>query len=128
MTLHGILLDVWEAILDSYVDDINRIYAEVGRGNFLMFYISYYHKYVELKVLFKIIKTLIKFIEGELDKLQVPVGDDQLTRVRLEGRKSVRKGAYTAVKWIDQLNPLIIELYCTLFQDVFIVKLNDILL
>lgn len=63
-----------------------------------MFNISYYHKYVVLKVLFKIIKTLIKFIEGELDKLQVPVGDDQLTRVRLEGRKSVRKGAYTAVK------------------------------
>lgn len=41
-----------------------------------MFYISYYHKYVELNVLFKIIKTLIKFIEGELDKLQVPVGGD----------------------------------------------------
>lgn len=53
---------------------------------------------MELKVLFKIIKTLIKFIEGELDKLQVPVGGDQLTRVRLEGTKSVRKGAYTAVK------------------------------
>lgn len=67
MTLHGILLDVWEAILDSYVDGINRIYAEVGRGNFSMFNISYYHKYVVLKVLFKIIKTLIKFIEGELD-------------------------------------------------------------
>lgn len=63
----GILLDVWEAILDSYVDDINRIYAEVGRGNFSMFNIRYYHKYVVLKVRFKIIKTLIKFIEGELD-------------------------------------------------------------
>lgn len=59
MTLHGILFDVWEAILDSYVDDINRIYAEVGRGNLLMFNISYYLKYVVLKVLFKIIKTLI---------------------------------------------------------------------
>lgn len=77
VTLHWILFDVWEAILDSYVDDINRIYAEVGRGNLLMFNISYYLKYVVLKVLFKIIKTLIKFIESELDKLQVPVGGDQ---------------------------------------------------
>lgn len=42
-----------------------------------MFNISYYLKYVVLKVLFKIIKTLIKFIESELDKLQVPVGGDQ---------------------------------------------------
>lgn len=67
--MYGILLDVWEVILDSYVDDINRIYVEVGRGNFLMFYISYYYKYVELKVLFKIIKIFIKFIEGEFDKL-----------------------------------------------------------
>ncbi|XP_065926400.1 uncharacterized protein [Magallana gigas] len=41
-------------ILDSYVEDMNRIYAKAGRG-------------------------------GELDKLQVPVGGDQLTRVRLEG-------------------------------------------
>lgn len=55
-----------------------------------MFNISYYLKYVVLKVLFKIIKTLIKFI-GELDKLQVPVGGDQLTRVRLDGTKSVSK-------------------------------------
>lgn len=42
-----------------------------------MFNISYYLKYVVLKVLLKIIKTLIKFIESELDKLQVPVGGDQ---------------------------------------------------
>lgn len=65
--MYGILLDVWEVILDSYVDDINRIYVEVGRGNFLMFNNSYYYKYVVLKVLFKIIKIFIKFIEGEFD-------------------------------------------------------------
>lgn len=76
-----------------------------------MFNIIYYHKYVVLKVLFKIIKTLINFIEGELDKLQVPVGGDQLTRVRLEGTKSVRKGGYNAVKKFDHLNYLIIELF-----------------
>lgn len=64
-----------------------------------------------LKVLFEIIKTLINFIEGELDKLQVPVGGDQLTRVRLEGSKSVRKDGYNAVKKFDHLNYLIIELF-----------------
>lgn len=51
-----------------------------------------------LKVLFKIIKRLVNFMGGELDKLQVPVGDDQLTRLRLEGEKALRKGAHTANK------------------------------
>ncbi|XP_062608458.1 uncharacterized protein LOC134270281 [Saccostrea cucullata] len=77
-------------ILDSYVEDINRIYAKAGRG-------------------------------GELDKLQVPVGGDQLTRVRLEGAKALRKGTHTAVERFDQLNPFIIELFHTL-QD-FLEKL-----
>jgi hypothetical protein len=44
------------------------------------------------------------------------VGGDQLTRVRLEGAKSLRKGAHTAVERFDQLNPFIIELFHTL-QD-----------
>lgn len=53
---------------------------------------------------------------GELDKLQVPVGSDQLTRVRPEGAKALRKGAHTAVKRFDQLNSFIIEFFHTL-QD-----------
>lgn len=51
-----------------------------------------------LKVLFKIFKTLVNFMGGELDKLQVPMGGDQLTRVRLESEKALRKGAHTANK------------------------------
>ncbi|XP_062598648.1 uncharacterized protein LOC134260084 [Saccostrea cucullata] len=77
-------------ILDSYVEDINRIYAKAGRG-------------------------------GELDKLQVPVGGDQLTRVRLEGAKALRRGTHTAVERFEQLNPFINELFYTL-QD-FLEKL-----
>lgn len=49
-------------------------------------------------MLFKIFKTFVNFMGGELDKLQVPMGGDQLTRVRLEWEKTLRKGAQTANK------------------------------
>lgn len=47
-------------------------------------------------MLFKIFKTLVNFMGGELDKF--PMGGDQLTRVRLEWEKTLRKGAQTANK------------------------------
>ncbi|OWF51396.1 hypothetical protein KP79_PYT24309 [Mizuhopecten yessoensis] len=53
----------------------------------------------------------------DLDKLKVPVGGDQLTRVRLQGAKAVQDGALTAVDRLEHLEPIIVELFHTL-QDL----------
>ncbi|XP_052807443.1 uncharacterized protein LOC128236553 [Mya arenaria] len=53
---------------------------------------------------------------GDLDELKVPFGGDQLTRVRLQGAKSLRAGAHTATERFDHLHPIIVELFHTL-QD-----------
>ncbi|XP_052216225.1 uncharacterized protein LOC127868952 [Dreissena polymorpha] len=53
---------------------------------------------------------------AELSALRVPVGGDQLTRVRLEGAKSLRAGAHTTSERFDHLDPVIIEMFHTL-QD-----------
>ncbi|XP_076090697.1 uncharacterized protein LOC143062794 [Mytilus galloprovincialis] len=53
---------------------------------------------------------------GDLDKLQVPVGGDQLTRVRLQGAKSLRAGAFTAEDRLEHLTPIVVEMFHTL-QD-----------
>lgn len=57
-------------------------------------------------------------LANELERLQVPVGGDQLTRVRFEfeGAKALRDGCHTVQERFDQLNPIIIELFHTL-QD-----------
>ncbi|XP_063438320.1 uncharacterized protein LOC134719246 [Mytilus trossulus] len=59
---------------------------------------------------------------AELDTLQIPVGGDQLTRVRLQGAKTLRAGAHTKQERFDQLYPMVIELFHTL-QD-FLEKLT----
>ncbi|CAC5424308.1 unnamed protein product [Mytilus coruscus] len=53
---------------------------------------------------------------AELDTLQIPVGGDQLTRVRFQGAKTLRAGAHTKQERFDQLYPMVIELFHTL-QD-----------
>ncbi|CAC5402623.1 unnamed protein product [Mytilus coruscus] len=58
---------------------------------------------------------------AELDTLQIPVGGDQLTRVRFQGAKTLRAGAHTKQERFDQLYPMVIELFHTL-QD-FLEKL-----
>lgn len=55
-------------------------------------------------------------LANELERLQVPVGGDQLTRVRFEGAKALRDGCHTVQERFDQLNPIIKELFHTL-QD-----------
>ncbi|XP_067664403.1 uncharacterized protein [Haliotis asinina] len=58
---------------------------------------------------------------SELETLQVPVGGDQLTRVRLQGAKALREGTHTVQSRFDQLEPVIVEMFHTL-QD-FLEKL-----
>ncbi|XP_046584327.1 LOW QUALITY PROTEIN: uncharacterized protein LOC124291387 [Haliotis rubra] len=57
---------------------------------------------------------------SELETLRVPVGGDQLTRVRLQ-RKALREGTHTMQSRFDQLEPVIVEMFHTL-QD-FLEKL-----
>lgn len=57
----------------------------------------------------------------ELENLRIPVGGDQLTRERLQGAASLRSGAHTATERLEQLQPVIVELFHTL-QD-FLEKL-----
>ncbi|XP_014673544.1 PREDICTED: uncharacterized protein LOC106813828 [Priapulus caudatus] len=49
----------------------------------------------------------------ELEALRVPVGGDQLTRVRLQGAKALRAGTHTTQQRLDQLFPVIVELFHT---------------
>lgn len=58
---------------------------------------------------------------AELQDLKVPVGGDQMTRIRLQGAKSLRAGAHKQSERFDHLDPIIIELFHTL-QD-FLEKL-----
>ena len=61
---------------------------------------------------------------GELQTLQVPVGGDQLTRVRLQGAKALRAGSLTAQDRLDHLYPVIMEMFHTL-QDFLEVLLSS---
>ncbi|XP_014667743.1 PREDICTED: LOW QUALITY PROTEIN: uncharacterized protein LOC106809250 [Priapulus caudatus] len=56
----------------------------------------------------------------ELEALRVPVGGDQLTRVRLQGAKALRAGTHTTQQRLDQLFPVIVELFHT--QQDFLEK------
>ncbi|XP_048249938.1 uncharacterized protein LOC124128741 isoform X2 [Haliotis rufescens] len=58
---------------------------------------------------------------SELEHLQVPVGGDQLTRVRLQGAKALREGCHTQQERFEQLEPVVVEMFHTL-QD-FLEKL-----
>ena len=62
------------------------------------------------------------FTEQELDSLTIPVGGDQLTRVRLQGAKALRSGAHTKEQRLDYLYPVIIEMFHTIqdFLEVYI--------
>ncbi|XP_052089389.1 uncharacterized protein LOC127726061 isoform X1 [Mytilus californianus] len=67
------------------------------------------------------LNSRIYSLSAELDTLQIPVGGDQLTRVRFQGAKTLRAGAHTKQERFDQLYPIVIELFHTL-QD-FLEKL-----
>ena len=41
----------------------------------------------------------------------VPVGGDQLTRVRLDGAKSLRAGAHTRAERFENLCPILVEMF-----------------
>jgi hypothetical protein len=56
------------------------------------------------------------FQGGDIEDLQVPVGGDQLTRVRLQGAKALRNGSLTSIERLEHLNPVIVEMFHTL-QD-----------
>ena len=59
-----------------------------------------------------------------MENLNVPVGGDQLTRVRLQGAKALRLGAFTSKDRFEHLNPVIVEMYHTL-QDFLEVLINN---
>ncbi|CAC5378815.1 unnamed protein product [Mytilus coruscus] len=61
-------------------------------------------------------RVKVSRLSGDLDNLQVPVGGDQLTRVRLQGAKSLRAGAFTAEDRLEHLTPIVVEMFHTL-QD-----------
>uniref|UniRef100_A0A8W8NTK5 DUF6589 domain-containing protein n=1 Tax=Magallana gigas TaxID=29159 RepID=A0A8W8NTK5_MAGGI len=54
---------------------------------------------------------------NDLDKLKIPVGGDQLTRVRLQGAKACQDGALTAADRLEHMEPIIVEMFHTL-QDL----------
>jgi len=56
------------------------------------------------------------FQGGDIEDLQVPVGGDQLTRVRLQGAKALRDGSLASTDRLEHLNPVIVEMFHTL-QD-----------
>lgn len=58
-----------------------------------------------------------KLLANDLDKLKIPVGGDQLTRVRLQGAKACQDGALTAADRLEHMEPIIVEMFHTL-QDL----------
>ena len=65
----------------------------------------------------------------ELEKLKVPVGGDQLTRVRLDGAKALILGAHTPQERLDGLFPVIVELFHTqmdFFEVFFILSTSSL--
>lgn len=57
--------------------------------------------------------VIFRFAGDEFDKLRVPVGGDQLTRVRLDGAKCLRLGSPSARESFDNLFPVVIEMFHT---------------
>lgn len=51
-----------------------------------------------------------------MENFQIPVGGDQLTRVRLQGAKSLRLGAHHPKERFDCLEPIVVEMFHTM-QD-----------
>ena len=56
------------------------------------------------------------FQGGDIEDLQVPVGGDQLTGIRLQGATALRNGSLTSTDRLEHLNPVIVEMFHTL-QD-----------
>lgn len=55
-----------------------------------------------------------KFASGNIDALRrygVPVGGDQLTRVRLQEAKNIRSLAVTPERRYDDLHPIVCEMW-----------------
>ena len=75
------------------------------------------------------------FQGGDIEDLQVPVGGDQLTRVRLQGAKALRNGSLASTDRLEHLNPVIVEMFHALqdfleviyavnFCNTFIIKFS----
>lgn len=74
-------------------------------------FINHYSKYMPLTSL----GAFNSILGDDLDKLRAPVSGDQLTRIRLEGAKALRKGAHTS---LDSCIPLLLN-YFTHFKIFF---------
>lgn len=59
---------------------------------------------------------------AELTNLRVPVGGDQLTRVRLQGAKFLRAGCHTATERLEILYPVVVKLFHTVMDFLEVKK------
>lgn len=64
--------------------------------------------------------------DEDFEKLSIPVGGDQLTRVRLQGAKLLLAGSHTSEEGLENLSPMIIELFHTM-QDFLQVNIKMII-
>ena len=64
-----------------------------------------------LHIVLNYVKQCLSGSEDLLQKFKVPVGGDQLTRVRLEEAKNLRTLATTPKKRFHDLHPFVIELW-----------------
>ncbi|OWF53878.1 hypothetical protein KP79_PYT00398 [Mizuhopecten yessoensis] len=53
---------------------------------------------------------------NELESLRVPIGGDQLTRVRFDGARCLKMGAHTAEERFANLEPMIVQLFHVLMD------------
>lgn len=59
---------------------------------------------------------------ADLDSLLVPVGGDQLTRVRLQSSRTLRAGAHTAHERLEHVQPVICEMFHTLQDFIEVIQ------
>ena len=62
--------------------------------------------------------VFIFILADDFRELRVPIGGDQLTRVRLQGAKNLRLGAHLPKERFENLEPMIIELFHTLMDFI----------
>lgn len=60
----------------------------------------------------------------EFPQIKVPVGGDQLTRERLQWAKALRSGALTSLERLDNLSPMIVELFHTIQDFLEVISFN----
>ncbi|XP_062588566.1 uncharacterized protein LOC134250228 [Saccostrea cucullata] len=53
---------------------------------------------------------------GDLEKLKIVVGGDQMTRCNLQSAKNLRRGCYNQTERLEHLHPIIMEMFHTLMD------------